>query len=45
MKVLLYADYYSDDELAEMRDTFYFYTNKFGITKIGEGISITGAIG
>ena len=45
MKVLLYADYYSADELAEMRDTFYFYTNKFGITKIGEGISITGAIG
>ena len=45
MKVLLYADYYSQEELAEMRETFYFYTNKFGITKIGEGISITGAIG
>ena len=45
MKVLLYSDYYSQEELAEMRETFYFYTSKFGITKIGEGISITGAIG
>lgn len=45
MKVLLYADYYSQEELAEMRETFYFYTNKFGITKIGEGNPIQGAIG
>ena len=45
MKVLLYSDYYSQEELAQMRETFYFYTSKFGITKIGEGISITGAIG
>lgn len=45
MKVLLYADYYSEAELKEMRDTFYFYASKFGITKIGEGISIEGAIG
>lgn len=45
LKVLLYADYYSQQELKEMRETFYFYTNKFGITKIGEGIPIEGAIG
>ena len=45
LKVLLYADYYSQQELKEMRETFYFYTNKFGITKIGEGIAIDGALG
>lgn len=45
IKVYLYADYYSQDEIKEMRDTFYFYANTFGITKIGEGIPIEGAIG
>ena len=45
MKVYLYADYYSAQEIKEMRETFYFYANYFGITKIGEGIPIDGAIG
>ena len=45
MKVYLYKDYYSAEEIKEMRETFYFYANYFGITKIGEGIPIEGAIG
>ena len=45
LKVILWSDYYSQQEIKDMKETFYYYTNKFGITKIGEGIAIDGALG
>ncbi len=44
LKVKLYSDYFIT-EVEELKETFYFYANYFGITKVGEGIPIEGALG
>ena len=44
LKVKLYSDYFIT-EVEELKSLFYFYANIFGITKVGEGISIEGALG
>ncbi len=44
LKVKLWSDYFIT-ELDELKETFYFYANYFGITKVGEGIDIEGALG
>ena len=44
LKVKLYSDYFST-EIEQLKDDFYFYASIFGITKVGEGIPIEGALG
>lgn len=44
LKVKLYSDYFIT-EVEELKEMFYFYANYFGITKVGEGIPIEGALG
>lgn len=44
LKVRLYGDYFIT-EVDELKETFYFYANYFGITHLGEGIPIEGALG
>ena len=44
LKVKLYSDYFIS-EVDELKELFYFYANYFGITKVGEGIPIEGALG
>lgn len=44
LKVKLYSDYFST-EVDQLKEDFYFYASYFGITKVGEGIPIEGALG
>lgn len=44
LKVKLYSDYFIT-EIDELKETFYFYATYFGISKVGEGIPIEGALG
>ena len=44
LKVKLHSEYYLP-ELEELKETFYFYARLFGITKVGEGVDIEGALG
>ncbi len=40
LKAVVYGDSYSNEELAEMRETWNYYINYFGITKGGEGSNL-----
>jgi hypothetical protein len=42
LKIILYRTNYSDSEVNQMLEDWTFYTQLFGITKVGEGVDIEG---